>query len=209
MRTPLHPSGWPRAIAPPFTFTFSISNPRSLMQAMLCEANASFNSTRSRSFMSRPALCNAFFVAGTGPMPMIAGSTPATAMLTIFAIGFKPYFLTAASEASNIAAAPSLIPLLLPAVTVPSFINAGLSVASFSQKMIPWVFIFFKHRSFPFPAVHGTGMISSLNFPALSAASYFAWLFTANSSCASRLILPLLCHILGRFAHGIWMMHLH
>ena len=42
------------------------------------------------SFISRPARFSAFFVAGTGPYPMIAGSQPATAIDTIFARGLRP-----------------------------------------------------------------------------------------------------------------------
>ena len=50
IRTPLHPRGWPNAMAPPFTLTFAGSRPSSRIQAMDCEAKASFNSTRSTSF---------------------------------------------------------------------------------------------------------------------------------------------------------------
>ena len=106
------------------------------MQAIDCDANASFNSIRSRSPTFKPARCKAFSVAGTGPIPITDGSTPATAMLTIFAIGCKLYFLTASSLANNIAAAPSFIPEEFPAVTVPSFIKAGFNCASFSMVVL-------------------------------------------------------------------------
>jgi hypothetical protein len=58
MRTPLHPNGWPMAIAPPFTFTSSGFNPRSLMQASDCDAKASFSSTnpKIRNFQDLHAL---------------------------------------------------------------------------------------------------------------------------------------------------------
>ena len=75
-----------------------------------------------------PARSNAFCVAGMGPTPIIAGSTPAIAILLTIAMGCRLNNFTASSLASNNAAAPSLIPLLLPAVTVPSFINAGFNV---------------------------------------------------------------------------------
>ena len=78
-RAPLIPSGWPMAIAPPFTFTFSGSSPSSRMTWRLCEAKASFSSTRSRSPASTPARASTLRTAGTGPMPMTRGSTPATA----------------------------------------------------------------------------------------------------------------------------------
>src|SRR5438045_5735840 len=55
IRTPLHPNGWPMAMEPPLTFTFSRSSPRSCIQAIDCEAKASFSSTRSRSLTVIPA----------------------------------------------------------------------------------------------------------------------------------------------------------
>ena len=58
-------------------------------------------------------------VAGAGPMPMMRGATPAVAPPRIWAIGVRPYFLAAASDAMISAAAPSLTPDALPAVTVP------------------------------------------------------------------------------------------
>ena len=57
------------------------------------------------------------------------GSTPTTAEVTIRANGFKLRILTPFSEAISMAAAPSLSPDELPAVTVPSFLNVGLSFA--------------------------------------------------------------------------------
>ena len=44
---------------------------------------ASLSSIKEMSFRVSPARFNAFWVAGTGPIPMMAGSTPATAMETI------------------------------------------------------------------------------------------------------------------------------
>ncbi len=52
------------------------------MQTSDCDANASLSSTRSRSSTAIPARASALRVAGTGPMPMTAGSTPATAVET-------------------------------------------------------------------------------------------------------------------------------
>ncbi len=106
------------------------------MQANDCEANASFNSTRSIFAMERLALFNAFLVAGTGPIPIMAGSTPATAIEKTFAKGFNPYFFTIISLANSIAAAPSLMPDELPAVTVPSLANAGFKEANFSKLVL-------------------------------------------------------------------------
>ncbi len=59
---------------------------------------------------------------------MIDGSTPATAIARIFAIGANPNALAFSSDMMSNAAAPTLRGLLLPAVTVPpSGMNAGLS----------------------------------------------------------------------------------
>ena len=72
-------------------------------------------------------------MAFTGPIPIILGSTPTTAELTILAIGFKLYFFTASSEAISVAAAPSFNPEALPAVTLPpSFLKAERNFASIS-----------------------------------------------------------------------------
>ena len=49
-----------------------------------------------------PAFFNARLDASTGPIPIILGSTPTTAELTIFAIGVRLFSLTPFSEASNI-----------------------------------------------------------------------------------------------------------
>src|SRR5919198_177932 len=69
-RAPPIPSGWPSAIAPPFTFTFSSSSPSSRMTTRLCEAKASLSSTRSRSPGSTPARARSFLIAGIGPIPI-------------------------------------------------------------------------------------------------------------------------------------------
>ena len=48
IRAPVHPIGWPSAIAPPFTLSRSGLNESSLLQAITCAANASFSSIKSR-----------------------------------------------------------------------------------------------------------------------------------------------------------------
>ena len=49
--------------------------------ASACAANASLSSITSMSASRRPARSSAFCAAGTGPIPMISGAHPATAML--------------------------------------------------------------------------------------------------------------------------------
>ena len=58
-------------------------------------------------------------MAATGPIPITSGSTPANAPCTQVAIGVTPNSLAFSSLITTIAAAPSLIPEALPAVTIP------------------------------------------------------------------------------------------
>src|SRR5438045_9424682 len=62
-------------------------------------------------------------------MPMMRGGTAADANPRMRARGVKPCFFTARSDARTIAAAPSLTPEALPAVTVPGLRTIGLSFA--------------------------------------------------------------------------------
>src|SRR5262249_49754488 len=52
---PVQPSGWPSAIAPPFTFTLDRSKPSSRITDRACTANASLSSMRSIFSNFRPA----------------------------------------------------------------------------------------------------------------------------------------------------------
>src|ERR1035437_7524999 len=90
MRAPEAPIGWPMAMAPPLTLTLEVSQPRSLLTAQACAAKASFASIRSRSSFFQPAFLSAARAAGIGPVPMIAGSTPARAPETMRARGGLP-----------------------------------------------------------------------------------------------------------------------
>ena len=63
---------------------------------------------------------------------MMRGATPAVAPPIMRAIGVRPCFFAASSEAMIKAAAPSLTPDALPAVTVPSFLNGVPSLDNFS-----------------------------------------------------------------------------
>ena len=92
----------------------------------------SVRSRRSRPAV-RPSRAISFRVAGTGPMPMMRGGTPAAAPPRMRAIGVRPCFCAAASEATISAAAPSLTPEALPAVTVPPLRNGVGSLASASS----------------------------------------------------------------------------
>ena len=95
---------------------------------------------------------------------MIDGSTPPSAPATHVAIGLTPSSLAFSSDITTIAAAPSLIPDALPAVTNPS----GLIVRSFARPSIvvpgrgpssvSTITVFLL-------TLTSTGTISSLNLP--------------------------------------------
>ena len=103
---------------------------------------------------------------------MIAGSHPASSPPIHVAIGVTPSSFAFSSLITISAAAPSLIPDALPAVTIPSFLNAGRSFArpsfviplrgpsSVSTRIVS--FFFFT----------STGTISSLNLPSAIAFSH-------------------------------------
>jgi hypothetical protein len=65
-------------------------------------------------------------------MPMMSGSTPATPQETIRPSGATPAFLACSRVVTTTAPAPSLIPLALAAVMVPSSAKAGGSAFSLS-----------------------------------------------------------------------------
>ena len=126
-RAPVEPSGWPSAIAPPFTFTRSMSGSSSRRHAATTDANASLISTRSMSSIFIPLRSRSFFVAGIGPVSMITGSTPTVVWSTIRARGFSPSDSAFFRSMSSTAAAPSEICDELPAVILPSSLKAGFS----------------------------------------------------------------------------------
>ncbi len=72
MRAPDMPIGWPRAMAPPLTLTFSGSRPSSLVDASPTAAKASLISTRSRSVGEMPSRAQAFAMA-SGRLALEAG----------------------------------------------------------------------------------------------------------------------------------------
>ena len=80
-----------------------------LFQDILC-TNISSTSTRAMSCRLFPALLRAALIAGTGPIPMIDGSTPATEYEAILARGVKLCSFRAFSLTKMSAAAPSQIP---------------------------------------------------------------------------------------------------
>src|SRR5215471_21310901 len=98
MRHPDAPIGCPSAIAPPLTLIFDVSQPISLLTAQACAANASLISNTSRSAGFQSAFASALLEAGTGPMPMIFGSTPVVAKDLMRASGVRQSALARASD---------------------------------------------------------------------------------------------------------------
>ena len=154
------------------------------MQAIACDANASLSSTTSTSPAPIPARSSALRDAPTGPSPMTSGAQPDTAMLFTRASGSIPCSLAYASLHTTTAAAPSVRGEEVPAVTVPSAMNAGFRSASpsrlVSSRMQP-------SRPMRAPPV-STGTISSSSRPPARAAAARRWLSSANASCSSRVI---------------------
>ena len=161
IRAPLMPIGWPRAMPPPVTFSRSRSNFSSRSQAITCAANASLISISSKSASVRPVRSRTFCVAGTGPMPMISGCTPAQDNATIRASGSRPSASARDSLISTIAAAPSVMPLELPAVTLPPSRKTGASVASDSMRGVGPRVLVLGDRDGLAPSVASTGNISA------------------------------------------------
>jgi hypothetical protein len=143
---------------------------------MTCAANASLISTMSMSSMFILARFSACFDASIGPRPMSSGSSAESPVETIRASGFRPSSFALRSDITTTAAAPSFSGHALPAVTVPSSRNAGLSVASTSIVVPGRGPSSFLNIS---PPGSGIGMISWSKNPSFCACTAAFWLLTA------------------------------
>src|SRR6202043_1683064 len=150
MRLPLQPTGWPRLIAPPSTLSLAWSiGPAAPSRPKISRQNwasfqaarhpstwvakASFNSQVSISRSDNLLRFKSSVADSTGPRPMIEGSSADHWLSTMTALGVRPCFLTASSDATMIHDAPSVICEELPAVTWPQGrSNTGFSFASVS-----------------------------------------------------------------------------
>src|SRR5260221_6556954 len=115
-----------------------------------------------------------------GPRPMTLGPPPQPGGATMGAGGLLVFVVT-----SN-AAAPSLIPLDVPAVTVPSDRNAGLSLASLSADASSRGYSSFAKVE---PSGSVTATSSSVKTQSVRALAARRWLSSANASCSWRPIL--------------------
>ena len=189
MRQPDAPIGWPMAIAPPLTLTLLVSQPISLFTAQACAAKASLISSKSRSAAFQPARASALVEAGTGPMPMMAGSSPLVAKLAMRPSGFRPSAAAFLAVITITAAAPSLMPDALPAVTPPALSKAGRRPASTSALVLRLMnSSASKTTGSPFLCGMVTPTISSLKRPASCAAAAFICDASASASWASRVM---------------------
>ncbi len=131
----------------------------------------------------RPAFVSALRTAGTGPIPITRGATPAACIVTTRTLGSRPCACAAAPEARSTAAAPSFTPEEFPAVTDRSgpftpFRRASLSAVVSGRGCSSRARI----TGSPFRWGISTGAISSSNTPAASAAAQRAWLRAAKAS---------------------------
>ena len=150
--------------------TLDLSRSNSLITASDCAANASFNSIIPICSNVILALFKDLRVASTGPIPIISGEHPDTAVLKILANGFRLLFFANSSEQIRTKAAPSVRGDDVPAVTVPLESKAGFNLESVSElvcgRMHP------SNSIIPFFVF--MGMISSLNNPdSLDSAALF------------------------------------
>jgi hypothetical protein len=208
IRAPVAPTGWPREIPDPDVRTLQIRavNFHSRITANACAANASLSSIRSMSDSASPALPRAAAVAGTGPIPMTFGGTPATPQETSRRYGRRPRSAAFSGVVTMHIDAASFWPLELPAVTVDSgscLPRMGLSLLSDSTEVSARGCSSVSIRSSPLadpgrsalPAsggpqrrTAGDGDRDDLvaSRPSFCAATARRWEVTANSSCSSR-----------------------
>ncbi|MNV62810.1 hypothetical protein D3C71_1553740 [compost metagenome] len=106
------------------------------------------------------------------------------------ASGVRPRALALAADITTTAAAPSLRPEALPAVTEPALSNAGRSPARASALVLRLMYSSAANfTGSPLRWGMSTATISASNLPASCAAAAFCWLASASASCASRLTL--------------------
>ena len=169
MREPVEPIGCPRAQAPPWMLSFSWEMPRSSIGIIATMAKASLISNRSTSSTLQPTFLSSFSVAPIGATVNSLGWRLLVAWPRIRASGCRPRCCATLSRASTSAEAPSEIELALAAVTVPSFLNAGLSPGILSILALPGCSSVSTTVS-PLRVFTVTGTISSANQPLSMAA---------------------------------------
>ena len=145
--------------------------PSSRTTARDCAANASFSSKTSIWSTRSCARASAVVIAGHRAHSHVLGLDPNRRIREHAGERRLPRSRAQLSVATTSAAAPSLMPEALPAVTVPSFVwNAALSAASFSTVVPARGYSSRSTRTgAPFRCGISTGTISSANRPSLTA----------------------------------------
>ena len=116
------------------------------MQAIDCEAKASFNSTKSKSAVVMPARSNAFCSRHRPHTHNRWGPHLQHAMLAILQSGLN-YIFNSRLAGKQHGCSTSLMPLLLPAVTIAVFAKAGFSWLNFFKCARAGMFIFVKIKN--------------------------------------------------------------
>mmetsp|Transcript_4588 Transcript_4588/g.13230 ORF Transcript_4588/g.13230 Transcript_4588/m.13230 type:complete len:234 (-) Transcript_4588:395-1096(-) len=130
-------------------------------------------------------------MATAGPMPMMLGSQPATLKPRKTPMTLRPSSLALERRMRRTAAAPSETCEALPAVVLPPFLKAGLSLLR-PSRVVPsrGPSSLLTTISFSLPSLSSTmvftGTISASNLPAFWAARALACEATASLSCSSR-----------------------
>ena len=101
MRVPVQPMGCPSAIAPPLTFSLSAGNRQVAQHRQHLRRERFVQLDQIEVVERRPVRSSSFFTAGTGPMPIRRGSTPALAQPRIRASGLTPRAFRVASATSR------------------------------------------------------------------------------------------------------------
>ena len=177
IRPPVAPTGCPSEIPDPCTFVRSRSaaaNFHSRITASAWAAKASLSSIRSMSDSFSPALPSAASVAGTGPIPMMLGATPADPQETSRTNGVSPSSSAFCGVVTMHMEAASFWPLEFPAVTVASGSSAsrtGFSLLNVSTDVSARGCSSVSINSSPWRVRTATGMISSARIPSFCAAT--------------------------------------
>ena len=110
MRVPVPPMGWPSAIAPPLTLSLSDRDRQVLQHREHLRGERFVQLDEIEVVEREPGLLQQLLTAGTGPMPIRRGSTPALAQPMIRASGFSRRAFAGAALMTTTAAPPSVTP---------------------------------------------------------------------------------------------------
>ena len=187
MTAPVAPIGWPSEMPEPFGLTRSgeaeLRGPRPRLRGK-CLVHLEHIDVVDLQAGALQHLA----VAGTGPMPMIRGSTPAWRSATSRASGCGRGCSATLRSISTTAAAASLTPEALPAVTVPFLREPGLQLGEALRGGVrPHVLVGRSNTTVPFfdGACHRQDLLREVARSEIAGAAR-RWHSTASASCSSR-----------------------